>query len=133
MVFNKDTQWRKRIDIFNLIYKDLMIETNSSKKELVKNAFEQLNFSVEQMKVLEDYIANFKKYESQIIPLLNPTWPWKRINNTTKAILLLALSEFNSLHTDKPIIIDQALKTCDHRGNIKDKKFINAILDKLLK
>ena len=64
---------------------------------------------------------------------MQPTWPYQRINVLTKAIILSSLSEYYAINTSLAIVIDQALKTCDHRGLVRDKKFINAILDKIIK
>ncbi|MBO7085445.1 hypothetical protein J6W20_06150 [bacterium] len=45
---------------------------------------------------------------------------------------MCALAEFNVLHTDKKVIIDQAIITCKKYDNLQAYKFVNAILDKLL-
>lgn len=130
---NKQTQWKKRIDVLNLIYKDIMSENSKDVNfDIIKYAFEELNFSYEQMKVIENYVENKDKYKMKLISLLKPTWPYSRVNNLSKSIIFCAMSEWNSIKTDKSIIIDQSIKTCKIRGVIKDKNFIHAAINKLL-
>ena len=117
----------------NIIYSDVVVNHTSDKNLVIKQAFENDNFDGNQIKVLEYYFDNYKKFEQEIIKRLNPTWTYQRINVLTKAIILSSLSEFYALDTPISVIIDQALKTCDHRGIIKDKRFINAILDRIIK
>jgi transcription termination factor NusB len=50
-----------------------------------------------------------------------------------KAILITAICEFNVNHLDRKIIIDQALVSTKHYANPNSAKYINAILDKVLK
>ncbi|MBQ6970671.1 DUF1948 domain-containing protein [bacterium] len=50
----------------------------------------------------------------------------------TQAILFTAYCENKALGLAKAIAIDQALVSCNHYGQEQHKKFINAILDKLL-
>ncbi|MBO6104017.1 DUF1948 domain-containing protein [bacterium] len=54
------------------------------------------------------------------------------MNDVEKALFLCALAEFNVLHTDKKVIIDQTIITCKKYDNLNSYKFVNAILDKLL-
>ncbi|MBO6041644.1 hypothetical protein J6P52_00460 [bacterium] len=46
---------------------------------------------------------------------------------------MCALGEYNILHTNKRIIIDQTLITAKRYSNPNAYKYINAILDKILK
>ncbi len=117
----------------NIIYSDVVINHTSNKNLVIKQAFENDNFDRDQIKVLEYYFDYYKKFEQEITKRLNPTWTYQRINVLTKTIILSSLSEFYALDTPINVIIDQALKTCDHRGLVRDKQFINAILDKIIK
>ncbi len=128
-----NTRWQKRIKVINIVYSDVVSNHTLNKELLLKQAFEIDNFDYEQMKVLQYYFDNQKTLEQKIIKRLKPTWPYQRINTLTKAIILSSLSEYYSLNTSLGIIIDQALKTCSHRGLVRDKKFINAILDRVIK
>ena len=129
---NKNTRWMQRIAVVNAIYEDYVndhIEINN----MVKVCFEERNFDHFQIEIIESYVLNQKNFDEEIIKLLKPTWTYKRINPLTKAIITEALAESKLKKVDKKVIIDQALKTCDHRGVIRDKKWINWVLDQLIK
>ena len=131
-VQNKHTRWMKRIAVVNAIYEDYVndhIEINN----MVKVCFEERNFDHFQIEIIESYVLNQKNFDEEINKLLKPTWNYKRINPLTKAIIAEALAESKLKKVDKKVIIDQALKTCDHRGVIRDKKWINWVLDQLIK
>lgn len=132
MMNNKLPRWKKRLQVFNLIYEDVLENHNTNSQEIIKNAFEKLEFDHFQMKIIEHYFANYEKTVELIKSYLLPTWPYERISPVTRAILLTAYSEYYSVNTDKPVIINEALKTCVTRGVVRDKKFINALLDKIL-
>ncbi len=51
----------------------------------------------------------------------------------TQAILIVCYCEVKALNQEIAIAIDQALITADRYGQLDNKKFINAILDKVLK
>ncbi len=125
------TQWKKRLDVTNVIFDDLL-SNHQNLKELSTICFEKLNFDLYQIKIIESYVDNLDNQIKLISENLKDTWTYKRINQLTLAIIHSALSEANLKQVDRKIIIDQALITCNKRGLIKDKKFINAILDKLL-
>ncbi len=126
-------QWKKRLDIVNIIYRDILTNHNSDKLKNKEYAFDSEEFTYNQLKIIENYFQNYDSYKQKIIVLLDESWSWERVNPYTKALIMCAIAEHNAINTKKAIIIDQALKTCDHRGLIKDKKFINAILEKMLK
>ncbi len=129
----QSTRWKQRIQVLNIIYSDIVSNHTTDKNNVIKQAFEVNNFDHDQIKVLEYYYDNYVELEQKIIKRLQPTWPYQRINVLTKAIILSSLSEYYAINTSLAIVIDQALKTCDHRGLVRDKKFINAILDKIIK
>lgn len=129
----QSTRWKQRIQVLNIIYSDIVSNHITDKNNVIKQAFEVNNFDRDQIKVLEYYYDHYVELEQKIIKRLQPTWPYQRINVLTKAIILSSLSEYYAINTSLAIVIDQALKTCDHRGLVRDKKFINAILDKMIK
>ena len=129
---NKQSRWKKRLSVVNAIYEDF-VNDHADINNLIKDCFEQRNFDHFQIEIIESYVANQKKFDEEVIKLLKPTWPYNRINPLTKAIIQEALAESEIKKVDKKIIIDQALKTCDHRGVIRDKKWINWVLDQLIK
>ena len=126
-------QWKKRLDIVNIIYRDILTNHNSDKLKNKEYTFDSEEFTYNQLKIIENYFQNYDSYKQKIIVLLDESWSWERVNPYTKALIMCAIAEHNAINTKKAIIIDQALITCDHRGLIKDKKFINAILEKMLK
>ena len=128
---SKQQRWKKRLGVVNAIYNDFLLE-HADINDLVKTCFEQNNFDHFQSEIIEAYVSNQTKFDELIIANLKPTWPYKRINPLTKAIIHSALAEATLKKVDKKVIIDQALKTCDHRGVVRDKKWINWILDKLI-
>lgn len=129
---NKHARWKKRLSVVNVIYEDF-VNDHADINDLVKVCFEERNFDHFQIEIVESYVTNQTDFDEQIIKLLKPTWTYKRINPLTKAIICEALAESKLQKVDKKVIIDQALKTCDHRGVIRDKKWINWVLDKLIK
>lgn len=124
--------WQKRLLVLNVIYDDIFANHASDKQETLKHLFNEQRFDADQLKIIEHYFDYYQVVDNLIIPLLKPTWTYNRINPLTKAIIQCAYHEFQVKDIDKKILIDQALITCNRRGIVRDKKFINAILDKIL-
>ena len=59
--------------------------------------------------------------------------PFERIGGIELSILYLALYEVSKSNLDKPIIINEAIKLAKKFGQNSSHKFINAILDKVIK
>jgi transcription termination factor NusB len=57
----------------------------------------------------------------------------ERIPQVDKAILMAAYAEFKTLNIDRKIVIDQAIVTTKHFADPNATKYINAILDKIIK
>ena len=129
---NQIPRWKKRLQVFNIIYEDVLDNHRNNQQKVIKNAFEKLDFDFFQMKIIEYYFANYQNMVETIKKYLLPTWPYERISPVTRAIILVAYSEFYSVNTDKAVLINESLKTCDTRGISRDKKFTNAILDRIL-
>ena len=53
MMNNKLPRWKKRLQVFNLIYEDVLENHNTNSQEIIKNAFEKLEFDHFQMKIIE--------------------------------------------------------------------------------
>lgn len=78
-------------------------------------------------------LLHYKDIANLIIPLLN-SWSWDRIPLLTKAILLMSYTHFYDIDkTDKKIVINEAVNLAKKYVDDKQARFINAILDKLLK
>jgi transcription termination factor NusB len=82
-------------------------------------------------------IEYFADYQSEIINIISQKlvvgWSWDRIPQTDKAILITAYVEHKNSTLDRKIIIDQALVTIKHFGDLHSVKYINAILDKIIR
>ena len=127
-----DTMWKKRVNFFRLVY--AYLQTHKSASELIQDA-ELINPNekgVDQQALLEDVITHYDEYANEVAKHLKEGWTFDRINDIEKALFLCALAEFNVLHTDKKVIIDQTIITCKKYDNHGAYKFVNAILDKLL-
>lgn len=125
--------WRKRIQVLNLIYDDLLVDHTNEKSVIITSAFEKLYFDHYQIEILESYFDHYDDDKKVIEDLLKANWTYQRLNVLTKAIIHEAIAEARLKKVNKAILIDQALITCKTRGNIRDKNFINAILDKIIK
>ncbi len=87
---------------------------------------------------LKKVVLESIKHINEIIPVYNANmkkWTFDRLNRVEQAVLLVAYAQFHYVETDidKRIVIDVAIKHaktyCDP---LKDFKFVNAILDKVL-
>lgn len=124
------TQWQKRVDVTQYIYICLMSDFNADQIKI-----DVLNYDLDanQLKVIE-YFADhkdeiIKKFSSN----LGQNWTWDRIAPMQQAIMCVAYCEVKCLERPVAIAIDQALVTADKYGQLDAKKFINAILDNVLK
>lgn len=127
-----DTMWKKRVNFFRLVY--AYLQTHKSANELIQDAdlTNPNENGVDQQALLEDVISHYDEYTTKVTKYLKAGWTFDRINDIEKALFLCALAEFNVLHTDKKVIIDQTIITCKKYDNLQAFKFVNAILDKLL-
>ncbi len=87
---------------------------------------------------LKEVVLEAIKHINEIIPVFNKNmnkWTFDRLNRVEQAVLLVAYTQFHYVEKDidKRIVIDVAIKHaktyCDP---LKDYKFVNAILDKVL-
>ena len=127
-----DTMWKKRVNFFRLVY--TYLQTHKQAPELIEDS-ELINPNengVDLQVLLENVITHYDEYANEVAKYLKQGWTFDRINDIEKALFLCALAEFNVLHTDKKVIIDQTIITCKRYDNIGAYKFVNAILDKLL-
>ena len=127
-----DTMWKKRVNFFRLVY--AYLQTHKSANELIQDAdlTNPNENGVDQQALLENVISHYDEYTTEVTKYLKTGWTFDRINDIEKALFLCALAEFNVLHTDKKVIIDQTIITCKKYDNLQAFKFVNAILDKLL-
>ena len=130
---NNKTQWQKRVDTTQYIYSSLAKNLEGEQLKVDYFNADSYDFDANQLKLLE-YYANHK---NEIIKLfssnLGQNWTWQRIPLMTQAILIVCYCEVKALNTEIPVAIDQALVTAERYGQLENKKFINGILDKILK
>ena len=128
-----NTLWKRRVNLFRLIY--AFLQTNNTDQEIINN-IEEDEISgetfIDQRKILTNIVDNYNTYKEIISSNLR-NWTFDRISDVDKALFLCALGEYNVLHTNKRIIIDQTLITAKRYSNPNAYKYINAILDKILK
>ena len=130
MTTSKKPQWKKRVELTQFFYACLMKKLN--KPDLVQREIERFSFNKQQKKVIKYFGQNCLTIKQLVKKLLKEGWTLARIPVVTQAILFTAYCENKALGLAKAIAIDQALVSCNHYGQEQHKKFINAILDKLL-
>ncbi len=123
-------QWQKRVDVTQYVYICLMSDFDADKIKIDMLNYE---FNANQLKLLEYFADNKNEIIGLFSKHLKETWTWDRIAPLTQAIMIVAYCEVKSLNRQVPIAIDQALITADKYGQLDNKKFINAVLDKILK
>jgi N utilization substance protein B len=83
--------------------------------------------------MIEYFADNQKQMTKLIIENLATGWTWNRLPQTDKAVLLAAYAEYKITNLERKIIIDQALVTIKHFGDPNSVKYVNAILDKIIR
>lgn len=124
------TQWQKRVDVTQFIYSILIKGLNAQE---IKD--EALNYDLDanQLSLIEYFAANKQDIEQIFSKNLKANWTWERIAYMQQAILYVAYCEVKALKRDIAVAIDQALVTADKYGQVQEKGFLNALLDKVLK
>lgn len=126
-------QWKKRIVATRFIYSILVY--NWTKDEAIKKfqteiqplANEDIN------KIITVFILRKSSILKLIESKLTNNWSLDRLNTMDLAILCESVGENIGLNIDKKIIIDQAIITAKKYCEPNSYKFINSILDKILK
>ena len=130
---NNKTQWQKRVDTTQYLYSSLV--KNLSGQTLKDDFYNATSyeFDANQLKILEYYC----QHQDEIVKLfssnLGKNWTWDRIAPMAQAIMIMCYCEVKAITTPVAVAIDQALVTAEKYGQLDNRKFINAILDKLLK
>ncbi len=125
-------QWEKRVKLFELVYSALIRDI--SPNDLINFSFEQLyEWEADSLKILEYLVKEWDEIVALLRPNISSTWTWDRISYTDKAVLLVAVAENKALDTPKNVIIDQSLITAKNYSIDDSYKFINPILEKVLK
>lgn len=108
------------------------------KNQKIKSKFEEdlnnwdsiVEFS---KKIIDAYEQNLEKIENILRENIKGDWEYERVFNLEKAILKTAIAEAISLDTPYKVIISEALKISEYFLTIESLKFINAVLDKVIK
>lgn len=129
----KLTQWKKRVLCVRFIYSILLINPN---KDDAIEKFQDEILPLNDNDINRVLTVFFNRRDS-IIKLieskLSETWSLDRLNYVDLSIIIQAVCEQIALNTEKKIIIDQAIITSKKYSEKNSYKFINSILDKILK
>ncbi len=129
----KLTQWKKRLICIRFIYSVLVLDLKKDEGIL------KFQREIKPLKNndIDKIITVFFMRGSSIIKLieskLNKDWTIDRINLVDLSIMIEAICESIALPIDKKIIIDQAIVTSKKYSESNSYKFINSILDKIIK
>lgn len=129
----KLNQWKKRVLCVRFIYS--LLVTSDSKENSIKKFQEEIvplnNKDV--TKIIATFFLKKDEIKKLIQSKLHEGWSIERINLVDLAIIYEAICEHIALKTDKKILIDQAVITSKKYCEPNSYKFINSILDKILK
>lgn len=80
--------------------------------------------------ILKDIHFNKDKYVETIDSKL-ANWKFERLGSIEKAILLIAISEYQNYDIPKAVVINEAVTLAKKYGDDESFKLINAVLDKI--
>lgn len=123
-------QWEKRVAVSNYLYQCLVLDYAAN--EMVANLIHD-DFELDQLDLLEHIAGHLDELIQTLKIHLVQSWTWERINMVDKAIMLTAIGEVAVWKTPKRVAIDQALITADHYNVDDSYKYINVVLDKVIK
>lgn len=127
------SQWEKRVIAFKFIY-SLLIDEALTKEDMEQKLQKEISEDSEYIiKIISSFIKNKEEFENEVSLNLLKTWTLNRVNYIDKAIIFSSMSEYKAHNIDKNILIDQAIITSKKYGDDNSYKFINFILDKVLK
>lgn len=121
-----------RVKAMQLIY--LMDLESLTQEQVIKYAFEKLDFAIEGTYALEllEGVAKKKPALEKIISMYLPNnWIFERLNKVEKAILLIGAWEILATDTPKQIVINEAVEITKQYSDKSSTGYINALLDKI--
>lgn len=124
-------QWEKRVKLTKFFYTYLI--KSKIGIDINKEAIQDFNLDADQLRIFEYFLSNQQNLIDLINKNTNSNWDCSRLNLVDQAILFETISEYNTFHTEKSILIDQALITVKKYSDYENYKYLNAILDKILK
>lgn len=133
-----DKKWLERVQVVQIIYSYLIEcdENNPtfSPDQFLHETLQKYRLSADQVQILDYAIHHGQQIMADLItPNLKTSWSIDRLNLVNLAILIEADAEGVILKTPKEILIDQSIITCKRFCDVDDYRFINALLDKILK
>lgn len=130
---DKLSQWKKRVLCTRFIYS--VFVSNCTKEEGIEKFQEEIKplYDNDINKVITAFFLNKDKILKLINDNLTNNWTLDRINLVDLSIIVEAKCEQIAHEIDKKIIIDQAIITCKKYSEKNSYKFVNSILDKILK
>lgn len=127
--------------VMTIIY-NLLNDYTFSHGEVNRNASEIIESVMDApLKEVPPYIIacvncvanNYGAIKTAVSPLLN-NWTWERLPLLTQSIILMSYAHYYEVEkTDKKIVINVAVTLAKKYIDEKQGKFVNALLDKLLK
>lgn len=123
--------WIKRVAVFEYIY-SCLISDNSDFSDAEISFKSKYNDDPWSLAVVSNFASNFLKDKNDIIVNLQSKWNYDQLDFILKAVIHEALAEFRAHATPKAVLIDQALITIGHYGDLHLKKIAHALLDKLI-
>ena len=84
--------------------------------------------------IISGTIEHISEIDEKIKSHLSPSWSMERINKVTLAVLRTSIYELVYQKSVEPkIVIDEAINISKNYGSDESYKFINAVLDKIVK
>lgn len=123
-MIKQESRHKLRVRKIHFIYK---YELLNKPLDLV-DAFENYNFSFQEIKELEAFKNEYPKLKEIICKHISKSWTWERLNPLERAILLEGTFEFKTL--DKKIVINEMVIYSKEYLLDNKYKYINAILEK---
>lgn len=123
--------WIKRVAVFEYIY-SCLISNEIDFNNIEKNFKEKYSNDPWSLAVVSNFASNFFKDKEDIIASLKSKWTYDQLDFILKSAVHEALAEFRAHATPKAVLIDQALITIGHYGDLHLKKIAHALLDKLI-
>lgn len=125
----KKTSRDYRYDLITLVYQSELWDKKIDSKKLFEEEETLTPFQIKQLEVID---TQYYFLKSMIEHYLSKKWPWKRISPLLRAILVVGSSEL--VYSNPKIVISEMLEISkDYSFKESQIKFVNAILDKVLK
>lgn len=124
--------------LIGVIYDFLIAVDMNEEVDVEKTMSDAFNVTYADIDVLPKEIAiqTIKNFQAIVktFQAAMPTWRFERLNRLIQAILLMSYANYTYVkNIDKAVVINIAIKLAKRYGDANDYKFVNAILDNVLK